>query len=107
MKNCGADHAPQFLSLQFFPVGTKLQASIGAGNEGTSPFINVIIFNIRLVGLSAGIVIIFHATDTVRGMVIDMVHLLTVLLAGLIHNVRCLREGACGCADITGGTGII
>ena len=47
----------------------------------------MIIFHVCLIGISIGITVMFYATDTVGGVVIDVIHLAAVILAGLIDDV--------------------
>lgn len=52
----------------------------------------MIIFHVCLIGISIGITVMFYATDTVGGVVIDVTHLAAVILAGLVYDIRGLGK---------------
>lgn len=52
----------------------------------------MIIFHVCLIGISIGITVMLYATDTVGGVVIDVIHLTAVILAGLVYDIRGLGK---------------
>ena len=82
------------MTLQFFPFGSQLQTSVFASNEGVVMAVDVLIAYICLITSSGGICIRIYTADTIRGPVIDPVHLPTVVMDPLIDNIRGLRQCA-------------
>ena len=45
------------------------------------------IFHVCLIGIPIGITVILYTTDTVGGVVIDVIHLAAVILTGLVYDI--------------------